>query len=74
MSLLRVNTITDLAGNPFPGSALTVNQTSYVGVSPITVALPNTIDIAASSNAYGTRTVSTLSPSGGNNGDIWYKY
>ena len=28
----------------------------------------------ASQNAYGTRTVSTNNPSGGNDGDIWYKY
>ena len=28
----------------------------------------------SSQNAYGARTVSTGNPSGGNNGDIWYKY
>ncbi len=28
----------------------------------------------SSQNAYGTRTVSTNGPSGGNDGDIWYKY
>ena len=28
----------------------------------------------ASQNAYGVRTVSTGNPSGGNDGDIWYKY
>ena len=28
----------------------------------------------ASSNGYGTRTISTSAPSGGNNGDVWYKY
>ena len=27
----------------------------------------------ASQNAYGARTVSTSDPSGGTNGDIWYK-
>ncbi len=28
----------------------------------------------ATQNAYGTRTVSTSNPSGGSDGDIWYKY
>ena len=28
----------------------------------------------SSQNAYGARTVSTGNPSGGSNGDIWYKY
>jgi hypothetical protein len=32
-----------------------------------------TISIASTSNGYGTRTVSTGSPTGGSDGDIWYK-
>jgi hypothetical protein len=32
-----------------------------------------TISIASNSNGFGTRTVSTSSPTGGNNGDIWYQ-
>ena len=28
----------------------------------------------SSQNAYGARTVSTNNPSGGSNGDIWYRY
>ncbi len=32
-----------------------------------------TIAFAANSNGYGIRYVSTASPSGGNNGDIWYQ-
>ena len=28
----------------------------------------------SSQNAYGARTVSTSNPSGGSNGDIWYRY
>ena len=32
-----------------------------------------TLSIATNSNGFGTRTVSTASPSGGNNGDIWYQ-
>ena len=32
-----------------------------------------TLSIASNSNGYGTRYVSTLPPSGGNDGDIWYQ-
>jgi hypothetical protein len=32
-----------------------------------------TVTIAANSNGYGTRYVSTLTPTGGSNGDIWYQ-
>jgi hypothetical protein len=32
-----------------------------------------TIAIASNSNGFGTRTVSAASPTGGNNGDIWYQ-
>jgi hypothetical protein len=32
-----------------------------------------TLAIASDSNGYGTRYVSTLPPTGGNNGDIWYQ-
>jgi hypothetical protein len=32
------------------------------------------ISATAGTNANGARTVSSSSPSGGSNGDIWYKY
>jgi len=32
------------------------------------------ISDSSSANGYGTRTVSTSAPSGGSNGDIWYRY
>lgn len=32
------------------------------------------ISATAGTNANGTRTVSTSAPSGGSDGDIWYKY
>tara|TARA_R100001079_G_C4443728_1_gene150189 strand:- start:137 stop:388 length:252 start_codon:yes stop_codon:yes gene_type:complete len=32
------------------------------------------ISATAGTNANGNRTVSTSAPSGGSNGDIWYKY
>jgi len=31
-------------------------------------------DMNSGINGYGTRTVSTSSPSGGSDGDVWYKY
>ena len=33
-----------------------------------------TLTIGSGSNAYGARTISTNNPSGGSNGDIWYRY
>ena len=32
-----------------------------------------TLSVPSTSNGYGTRTVSSSSPTGGSNGDIWYK-
>jgi len=32
------------------------------------------ISATAGTNANGTRTISTSAPSGGSDGDIWYKY
>ena len=53
-------------------SSVTVTQTNYGGTDPITES-GSTITIGTASNAYGRKTVSTSNPSGGNNGDIWYK-
>jgi hypothetical protein len=54
----------------------TVNNSQAVGSTTLTV-LGSTgaaaISIASTSNGFGTRTVSTSNPSGGSNGDIWYK-
>ena len=33
-----------------------------------------TLSVPSTSNGYGTRTVSSSSPTGGSNGDIWYQY
>jgi hypothetical protein len=38
-----------------------------------TLAANRTLSIASDSNGYGTRYISTSTPSGGNNGDIWYQ-
>ena len=38
-----------------------------------TLAASRTISIAANSNGYGTRYISTAAPTGGSNGDIWYQ-
>lgn len=53
------NTVNVLAGTGLTGGgALTANVT---------------LSVPSSSNGYGTRTVSTSGPTGGTNGDIWYR-
>jgi len=48
------------------------NQGSSISLNASTGAL--TLTIGSGSNAYGSRTISTNNPSGGSNGDIWYRY
>lgn len=54
-----------------------VKTTTVTGTGGLTgggdLSANRTISIASTSNGYGTRTVSTGSPSGGSDGDIWYK-
>lgn len=59
-STLTYNTYDNLLETNINGNATTAN--AAVSVSGNT------------SNGYGTRTVSTGTPTGGNNGDIWYQY
>ena len=72
----------------FSGTGLTgVNKTANNLSDVVTAATARTnlgvaigsdvqafISATAGTNANGTRTVSTSSPSGGSNGDIWYQY
>ena len=72
----------------FSGTGLTgVNKTANNLSDVVTAATARTnlgvaigsdvqafISATAGTNANGTRTVSTSDPSGGSNGDIWYKY
>lgn len=64
-------------GTAWTSSALPTLVTSLTGTAnAITVSSPTgdiTLSVPTSSNGYGVRTVSTSSPSGGSNGDIWYK-
>ena len=48
-----------------------VGTANAINVSAATGAV--TFSIAGASNGYGVRTVSSSSPTGGSNGDIWYK-
>lgn len=50
---------------------ITGGTMSGVGITTGTINSLTTASLGT--NAYGTRTVSTSSPSGGSNGDIWYK-
>jgi hypothetical protein len=54
------------------GGIISVSTVSTDGTSVTSIA--GVLAIATSSNGFGIRTVSTADPSGGNNGDIWYKY
>ena len=48
------------------------NQGSSISLNASTGGL--TLTIGSGSNAYGSRTISTNNPSGGSNGDVWYRY
>lgn len=50
---------------------ISVSTVSTDGTSVTSIA--GTLAIATSSNGFGIRTVSSGSPTGGNNGDIWYQ-
>ena len=52
--------------------SLAVSGGSSISLNASTGAL--TLTIGSGSNAYGARTISTNNPSGGSNGDIWYRY
>lgn len=58
-------------------SAYALATTTVTGTGGLTgggdLSTNRTISIASTSNGYGTRTVSTGSPTGGSDGDIWYK-
>jgi hypothetical protein len=68
--------------NKLDGLTATTTQLNYVdGVtSSIQTQLDSkqatltNISDSSSANGYGTRTVSTSAPSGGSDGDIWYRY
>jgi|TARA_Y100001938_G_C7940026_1_gene353825 hypothetical protein len=71
------------AGTAVTGVLLTTNNLSDVPTDAtartnIGVAIGSDvqafISATAGTNANGTRTVSTSAPSGGSDGDIWYKY
>lgn len=58
-------------------SAYVLKTTTVTGTGGLTgggdLSTNRTISIASTSNGYGTRTISTSTPSGGNDGDIWYQ-
>lgn len=64
------------------GSGTTISSTGITGsgagltalnASNITTGIVSTARFDSNSNAFGLRTVSTSDPTGGNEGDIWYK-
>jgi hypothetical protein len=62
--------------NKLDGLTATTTELNYVdGVTSSIQTQLNSkqATLTSSSNGYGTRTVSTSNPSGGSDGDIWYK-
>ena len=50
-----------------------LDQSNIVDTAQIVSGAVTSAKLEANSNGKGTRTVSTSDPSGGSNGDIWYK-
>jgi hypothetical protein len=73
---------TQIATTAFVNNSVTIATASLGTMSSqnanavaITGGTINSLTITSlGTNSYGTRTVSTSSPTGGSNGDIWYKY
>ena len=55
-------------------SAVAITGGTMSGVAITTGSINSLTTASLGTNAYGTRTVSTSSPTGGSDGDIWYKY
>ena len=82
LNILDGVTATSSELNLLDGVTATTTELNYV--DGVTSAIQTQIDSkqatltnisdSASANGYGTRTVSTSAPSGGSNGDVWYRY
>ena len=72
-----VATKADINGNAsesFSAStAVSGTNTTQVATTAFVTTAVTAITPTSTDNGYGTRTVSTSAPSGGSNGDIWYK-
>jgi hypothetical protein len=51
-----------------------ITADDWVTTDRITDGAVTSAKMASTTNGYGTRTVSTSDPSGGSDGDVWYKY
>ena len=75
---------TQIASTAFVGTAITAatgslgtmstQNSNAVSITGGTITGTTVNSVTVGTNAAGARTVSTASPSGGSNGDIWYKY
>jgi hypothetical protein len=59
------------SGINLTGIVTSINAGDFISVSSNTGIV--TVSVANTSNGYGARYISTDNPSGGNDGDIWYK-
>ena len=69
-NIITVGTAATINTSGFIGSGANLNSLNASNISSGTI--PNA-RFSSSSNAYGTRTVSTSDPTGGSDGDVWYK-
>lgn len=68
------NSTTQAASTAFVQVAVTTNITDHDADVEITGGTINSIAVTSfGTNGTGTKTISTSSPSGGSNGDIWYQ-
>ena len=62
-----------LASPTFTGTPIAPTAAADTNTTQIATTAYVQTEIGSGTNAYGTRTVSTSAPSGGSDGDIWYK-
>jgi len=63
-----------LASPTFTGTPIAPTAAADTNTTQIATTAYVQTEIGSGTNAYGTRTVSTSEPSGGSDGDIWYRY
>ena len=70
ISVVPVTTATPSA----TGTVRPDNTSITVAANGVIAVNSSYVTLVTSSNGFGARTVSTGNPTGGNDGDIWYKY
>ena len=68
--------VTNVAGSLGTMSSQNANSVAITGgtIEGVAISTSTIGGLSVGSNATGNKTISTLAPSGGSNGDIWYRY